>query len=310
MKAIIYRSYGGPEILEIADLPIPKIRSGTLLVRVFSTSVNPIDWKIASGNYRPFMRANFPQIPGFDIAGEVVSLSSDVEGFAPGTRVHGRLSESIANSEYVLAKSDELVRIPDDMDFATAAGLPLAGMTALQALRKGGMNLTGAHQRILILGASGGVGHFAVQIARAAGATVIGVCSKPNVSFVESLGAHQIIDYTSSNPYRDLSPCDIIFDCVGQYSNSWLKHLKYGGKYVSVVPSSALILASLNPFYRKKVIPVFLKSTAADLATLDKLAGSGKLQATVQHFTLEKLREAWQLSISGRAVGKIVIDVG
>ncbi len=307
MKAIIYKTYGGPEILQETDLPIPEVTPGTVLVRLFATSVNPIDWKIASGHYRPFMRARFPQIPGFDIAGEVVSVGMSVTGFVPGARVHARLTESVSSAQYALVEANELVLIPESMDFATAAALPLAGMTALQALRKGGIS---SGQRVLILGASGGVGHFAVQIAKAAGATVIGVCSNRNIAFVESLGADQVIDYGAPDPYLNFPLCDIIFDCVGPYSSTWLKHLKDGGRYVSVLPSPALIFASLNPFSRKKVIPVMLKSTAADLTILNDLATSGKLKATVQHFPLDQLRNAWELSISGRAVGKIVVDIG
>lgn len=310
MKAIIYRACGGPEKLEPAVLPLPEPGPGKILVRVCASSVNPVDWKIASGKYWPFLRAHFPQVPGFDIAGEVVRCGPRVGGFTPGTRVHACQTHGAAAAEYALVTPAMTVPLPANMDFATAAGLPLAGMTALQGLRDhGGLPLDAAGQRVLVIGASGGVGHLAVQIARAAGATVIGVCSDRNHALVESLGAHQVINYAAADPARNLAPCEIILDCVGQSAAIWLRHLKAGGCFVSAVPGPALLLRSLNLISRKKVRLFILKANAADLRTLDQLFSAGKLRVIVQNSPLEKIRAAWELSISGRAVGKIIIDV-
>jgi len=312
MRAIVFRSYGGSAVLEAADLPTPEPGRGQLLVRVRASSVNPIDWKVASGKFRPILRAHFPQVPGYDVAGEVVRWGPGVTGFAAGARVHARLIEGAACAEYTLARPQMITPIPAGMDFTTAAGLPLAGMTALQGLRDaGGMPLHGAKQRVLVMGASGGVGHLAVQIARAAGATVIGVCSAKNRALVQGLGAQEVIDYGAAEPYRDLAPCNIVLDCVGESPAAWLPHLVPAGRFVSIVPSPAVFLRSAWSFFSgKKVRPVFLKANEADLRILDDLASAGKLRVVVdQRFPLEELRAAWDRSIAGHAVGKIIIDV-
>ncbi|MGB8354358.1 MAG: NAD(P)-dependent alcohol dehydrogenase [Chthoniobacteraceae bacterium] len=310
MKAIIYRNYGGPEVLETVEIPTPEPGAGEILVRVRASSVNPVDWKIASGKYRPILSANFPQVPGFDMAGEVVRCGSGVSGFAEGDRVHARLADDAATAEFAVATPEVTTLMPETMNFATAAGLPLAGMTALQGLRdKGGMPLQGAHQRVLVIGASGGVGHFAVQIAHAAGARVIGVCSGRNTDLVKSLGADEVIDYGVDNPYRDLEPCDIIFDCVGQSVADWLPHLKDDGCFVSTLPSPAQMLHGLNPFSDKKAKSIILESNAADLGALDDLFTAGRVHVVMDQFPMEQMRTAWEKSIEGRTVGKIVIDI-
>lgn len=164
---------------------------------------------------------------------------------------------------------------------------------------------------MLIVGASGGVGHFAVQIARAAGATVVAVCSGRNTELVRGLGANEVLDYTRPQPYAGQAPFDIVFDCVGSDPAPFLPLLVAGGAYLSPLPTPALFFRSLfNPFSGKKVRAVMLKSTAADLAILDGLFVAGKLKVVIDsRFPLEKLAEAWERSITGRAAGKIVIDV-
>lgn len=311
MKAILYRSYGGA--LEAADLPRPSPGPGQILLRVRAASVNPVDWKIASGKLRFFQPAKLPQVPGFDVAGEVVEVGAGA-AFAPGDRVHARLSGGVgaASAEYTLAGVDVAAPMPQGMDFATAAGLPLAGMTALQGLRdRAGLPMSGARQRVLVVGASGGVGHLAVQIARAAGATVIGVCSARNAALVSELGASEVIDYQRPDPFRGLPPVDIVLDCVGGPPGPWLPLLAPGGRFASTLPGPAVFLrAMLNPLSGRKVYPVLLKSKAADLRVLDELYGAGRLRVVVAaRFPLERLAEAWQQSQGGRTAGKIIIDV-
>lgn len=314
MKAMLYRRYGGPEVLESADLPKPTPGPSEILIKVRATSINPIDWKIASGKLRLLMPAKLPQVPGFDVAGEVVEVGSAVSGFAVGARVHARLDKGIgaAAAEFTLASPAVTSVMPDNMDFASGAGLPLAGMTALQALRNlGGLSLSGSKQRVLVIGASGGVGHLAVQIARAAGATVIGICSGRNRAMVESLGAQEVIDYQQPDPYRNLQACDIILDCVGSPYREWTPYLTPSGAFVSALPGPAVILRGLcNAVTRHKVHAVMLKSNAPDLRSLDDLAAAGKLRVIVdQSFPLSALQAAWQRSISGRAAGKIIVTV-
>lgn len=314
MRAVVYRSYGGPEKLEVTDVPRPVPGPGQVLVRVAASSVNPIDWKRASGVYRLIMAATFPCVPGFDVAGEIAEVGPGVTGFAAGDKVHARIGDPRggASAEYALVGLDVLARMPAGMAPGEAAGLPLAGMTALQGLRdRAGMPLSGAREKVLVVGASGGVGHLGVQIARAAGATVTGVCSGRNAELVRSLGAHEVIDYTKPDPYRGKGPFDIVLDCVSGDPSPWLPLLGPGGRYVSSAPTGKTYLrGALNPVTGKKVHVVMLKSRAADLAILDRLVEEGKLRVVVDtHFPLADLAKAWERSLGGRAAGKIVVDV-
>lgn len=314
MRAITFRAYGGPEQLVLVDLPRPAPGPGQLLVRVLASSVNPVDWKRASGVYRLILPVKFPCVPGYDLAGEVVELGAGVRDFTVGARVHARIGESHggASAEYAVVGVDVTTPIPAGMDVGEAAGLPLAGMTALQGLRdRAGMPADAAGVRVLIVGASGGVGHLAVQIARAAGATVVGVCSGRNAALVAALGAHEVLDYTATDPYRGQAPFAIVLDCVAGEPGAWLPLLGPGGRYVSCVPNGATLLRSaFNMFTDKQVRAVMMKSRAADLAHLDRLVDAGKLRVVIdRRFKLEALAQAWERSISGRATGKIVIDV-
>ncbi|MFO0593127.1 MAG: NAD(P)-dependent alcohol dehydrogenase [Polyangiaceae bacterium] len=314
MRAIVYKEYGGPEKLESIDVPKPSPGPGQVLIRVVASSVNPVDWKMASGKYRFIMPVKRPAIPGFDVAGEVAEVGPGVSGFAVGDRVHSRINggTGAASAEYALSGIDSTAKMPDGMDFGDAAGLPLAGMTALQGLRDcAKMPVTGATQRILVIGASGGVGHLAVQIARAAGAHVVGVCSGRNVDLVTKLGAHEVVDYTKPDAYRGHAPFDIVLDCVGGSPSEHLPRVTLNGHYASCLPSpSVFFRAALNVVSGKKVTPVMLKATAEDLAFLDRLHAEGKLRLVVDsRFPLADLRGAWERSIGGRAVGKILVDV-
>jgi NADPH:quinone reductase-like Zn-dependent oxidoreductase len=315
MRAMIYRTYGGPDILEPVDIPRPSPGPGQVLVRVLASSVNPIDWKIASGKLRLLMPVKLPFVPGFDVAGDIVELGQGVTDYAVGDRVHavivtkGRVG---ACAELAVVGLDALAKAPSGMDPGEAAGLPLAGMTALQALRdKAGLPLKGASGRVLVVGASGGVGHIAVQISRAAGATVVGVCSERNLELVSSLGAHEVIDYKKPNPYHGQAPFDIVLDCVGPSPFPWLPLLRSGGRYVTPMPGPGTFLRSiLNPVTSKKAHAVLLKSTAADLSALDRLVEAGKLRVVIDsRYPLADLCSAWQHSKSGRTAGKIVIEV-
>lgn len=312
MRAVIYRAFGGPERLELADIPRPSPGAGQVLVRVLAASVNPVDWKLASGKFRLILPVHLPAVPGFDVAGDVAELGLGVLTYAVGDRVHARIATNRgtgASADYAVVGADVLARPPAGLDAGEAAALPLAGLTALQALRESG--LAGAGQRVLIAGASGGVGHLAVQIARAAGATVVGVCSGRNASLVSSLGANEVIDYTKPDPYRGQAPFDIVLDCVGGGGSPPIALLGSRGRYTGIMPGPGLILRSLlNPLSARKTRPFRLKSSGADLRALDRLVEEGKLRVVIDsRYPLADLRAAWERSMSGRAVGKIVIDV-
>ena len=316
MRAMIYRAYGGPERLELVDIPRPSPASGQVLLRVLASSVNPVDWKRASGKLRLIMPVALPAVPGFDVCGDIEELGPAVTGYANGDRVHARIATTEgtgAGADFAVVGVDVLAKVPAGMDPGEAAGLPLAGLTALQGLRdKAGLPLTGARERVLVIGASGGVGHLAVQIARAAGATVTGVCSARNAALVSSLGAHEVIDYTKRDAYRGHAPFDIVIDCVGGNGFPPTALLGREGRYVSILPGPGLFLRTLlNPVSGRKTHAMMLKSSGADLAVLDRLVDAGKLRVVIDsRYPLTDLRRAWERSMTGRVVGKIVVDVG
>ena len=313
MRAMTLDSYGLEP--KVAELPIPTPGPGQVRVRVHATSINPIDWKQGSGEVRPVLSAKFPRfVPGYDLAGEVDALGPDVTGFTVGQRVHTRLSGrgGGANAELVLAGLDVLQPMPEGMDFAQAAGLPLAGMTALQGLRDAcRLPLSGATQRVLIVGASGGVGHLAVQLARVAGAEVTGVCSAKNAELVRRLGAHHVIDYTQPDAWAGQPIFDVIYDCVGSSPGDFLPRLSAQGRFASCLPGPRLFAhAALNLVRSKKVLPVLLSPNAADLGVLDALVASPQLEVVIDsRFALAELGAAWLRSRSGRVVGKVIVEL-
>ena len=314
MRAMQLQGYGGPEALTLVDQLVPVAAPGQLLVRVHCASVNPVDWKRASGALRFIMPVTFPAVPGYDIAGEVASAGSGVSGFAPGTRVHARIPDMHGggSAEWAVVAAHATAVLPDDMSFADAAALPLAGMTALQALRDGArLPASAARQRVLVVGASGGVGHLAVQIAKAFDAWVSGVCSGRNADCVLSLGADEVLDYTRADAFAGVPAFDVVLDCVAGNPGPWLKLMQPDASYVSVIPSvGTFIWPLLHPFSRRRVQPWMLKTHGDDLRTLDALWVQRKLRVVIdQRFALADLGAAWQRSMSGRAVGKIVIEV-
>jgi len=312
MRAMSYRTYGGP--LELVDVERPTPKADQVLIRARHSSVNPIDWKMASGKLRFLIPVKLPAIPGFDVAGEVAEVGPGVTAFRVGDRVHARVlgGSGAASAEFVLAGLDVVAPVPAGMPLDVAAALPLAGMTALQGLRnEAGLPMQGAKERVLVVGASGGVGQLAVQIAKTTGATVTGVCSGRNAALVKELGADDVIDYTKSNAFEGKGPWDVVLDCVGGSPSAWTDKLVSGGRFASILPGPAVFgRAMLNPFTSRRVRAVMLKANAPDLKVLDGLYERGVLRVTIDsRFPLSKMNDAWTRSQSGRAVGKIVIDI-
>ena len=315
MRAMQLNGYGGPDRLQLVEVAELTPAPGKVLVRVHCASVNPVDWKRASGSFRLIMPVRFPAVPGYDIAGSVAAVGAGVTGFTVGMRVHTRIADMNAGAcaDYAIAGAAELVAMPDDMPYDVAAALPLAGMTALQGLRDGaGLSLDGsAHQRVIVIGASGGVGHIGVQIAKSAGAWVTGVCSTRNVERVRELGADQVLDYTRPDAFKEVAPFDVVLDCVAGDPGPWLRLMTSDARYVSVIPGPAtFVWPLLHPFSRRRVKPWMLKSNGDDLRYLDAQWSQDRLKVLIDgRYPLASLAQAWQRSISGRAVGKIVIDV-
>ena len=313
MKTMQFKAYGGPEQLVMAEVPTPQPGPGQALVEVAASAVNPIDWKLHSGLLRWVRPVRFPATPCFDFAGEVKALGPQTTGIQLGERVFGMLPMRAygAAAEYMVVDAAYVAVMPGNLSFQEAAGLPLAGMTALQALRDQGRLV--AKQRVLIVGASGGVGQYAVHIAQALGAQVTGVCSTRNIDLVRSLGADAVIDYTRNEAMSQHGPFDLIFDTVmSQAFSHWHPSLGRDGVYVSLLPQAGLILHSLTlPLYsRQRVRFTFAKPNREDLAYLGGLAQNGQLRTVIDSVhPLAELHAALQQGQTGRARGKIIVAV-
>ena len=312
MRAARYSAFGPPADLEVVEVPDPKPAAGELLVRVEAFSVNPVDWKMMTGQHPLILRPRFPAIPCFDVCGTVDALGEGVHGFAAGQRIVCRppgLAGGAA-AELIAVPASVSALAPADLPVETLAGLPLAGQTALQALRQSG-GLEG-DQPVLVIGASGGVGHLAVQIARAHGARVTGVCSEANVEFVQSLGAERVIDYRDQNDTASWGQFDTVIDCVGSASARELAACTGPTGRVSLVaPEVGQLWAIVGwPLTsRRRAAFTFLKPNAEDLGLLCDLASRGELNVTLDGVFdgLSQLPAAFERSMTGRVRGKVVV---
>ena len=323
MKAAVRRCYGSPEVVRLEDVPKPTPADNEVLVKVHAASVNPYDFHVMEGT--PYLiRAGIgfgqPQDPrfGVDFAGTVEAVGKKVTRFAPGDEVFG--GQEGAFAEYVtMSETDTLALKPDKVSFEQAASLPIAGVTALQALRDSGQLRAG--QKVLINGASGGVGTFAVQIAKSMGAEVTGVCSTRNLERVRSIGADHVIDYTREDFTRGAERYDLILDNVGTHSVLEYKRvLKPQGIYVQIgmadlgnwfayfkLPLEGKILA---PFMSQKFGMMDAHLTQEDLANLGALVESGKVTPVIdRRYQLSEAAEALRYVEKGHARGKVILTV-
>ncbi len=312
MKAVFFNKYGSADVLEVGDLEKPIINEHEILIEAHASSVNPVDWKIRSGSMKLLTGKKFPRGLGGDVAGKVVEIGGKVVGFKVGDDVYGKLSGFKGNTyaEYVIANPKDLALKPTNLNFNESASIPLAALTAYQAL----VNLGGITKdsKILINGCSGGVGHFAVQIAKAIGAHVTGVCSAKNIKLAKELGTDTSIDYTKENIVNSKIKYDIFFDAVANQSYGKIKPiLNKNGRYVSTLPSVGVVLNSITGlFSTKKGKMINVKSNLQDLQQLTKWIENGKLKPIVEKiYPLEDVIEAHRYSETGRVVGKLVISI-
>ena len=314
MKAAVIYSYGAPDVLQVADIEVPQIKPDQLLVKVYASSINPVEWKMRKGMLKLLTGSRFPIILGFDVSGEVIEVGSQVTQFKPRDLVYARLDQLTggAYAEYAAVAEKVAALKPTNITHEQAAAVPLAGMTALQALRDEGQLKVG--QKVLINGASGGVGTFAVQIAKALGAAeVTGVCGSKNLELVKSLGADSLIDYTQQDFAKDSAKYDIVFDVVGNRSLSDCKSvLQPHGIYVTTQPFPGnflqSFLTSLLPGQKYKVI--LLKSSSADLTYLKEQIEAEKIRSVIDRtYPLSEIAAAHAYSETERTVGKIVIAI-
>lgn len=321
MHAITYHRYGPPEVIEYAEIDKPAPAENQVLIRVRAASVNPYDWHFLRGTptfIRLFTGIGKPKSPrlGADVAGIVERAGPGVTRFHAGDAVFGISKGAFA--EYVSGKERELALKPDGLTFEQASAVPIAGITALQGLRDCGNVQRG--QTVLINGAAGGVGTFAVQIAKTLGAQVTGVCSTRNLGLVGSLGADHVIDYTCEDFTRSDRRYDVIFDLVGNRPVSEVRHALHpkgtfvgcggGGPDRSSWQLLAAILgrAILAPFVSQKLTGVLAKIKTADLNVLGEMMQAGKLTPVMDRsFPLFQTADAIRYVETGHARGKVTI---
>ena len=323
MKAIVQDTYGAPEVLELRDIDTPAVGDDEVLVRVRAAAVNPADWAIMGGLpyiARPVyggLRKPKNRVRGTDVAGEVEAVGTSVTRFRPGDAVFGWCTGAFA--EYASVSDDALEPTPANLTLEHAAAAPLAGFVALQALRDQGKVRAG--QKILVNGASGGIGTFAVQIAKSFGADVTGVCSTRNVDLVRSIGADHVIDYTREDFTQTGQRYDFILDNVGNHSLSDLRRaLTAAG---TLVPNSGgfdnrwfaslgRVVSALvvSPFVSQTLRPFVVSPKHADLVVLKDLMEAGKVTPVIDRtYPLSEVSQALGYVGGGHARGKVVITV-
>ncbi|MGC9505305.1 NAD(P)-dependent alcohol dehydrogenase [Baaleninema sp.] len=313
MKAVTIDRYGSPDVLQYRDIETPVPKGDRVLVKVRASSVNPVDWKIRRGDLALLSGFDFPLRLGADVAGVVEAVGDSVSLFQPGDEVFGFANPVNGGSyaEFVALPESQLALKPRNIGFEAAAAAPLAGLTAMQSL----LDLGGLRPglSVLVNGASGGVGSFAVQIAKAFSATVTGVCSGANVDLVRHLGSDRVLDYTREDFTRQSDRYDIVFDAVGKSTFSDCSRvLNPEGVYVSTLPSPELLAAIAQTFFfpGQKAKIVLAQRKHKDLKALAELIEAEKVKPQIDRtYPLSDIIEAHRYSETGRAKGKIVLTV-
>ena len=311
MKAAVTEAFGGIDRVVVRDVPKPAPGPGEVLVRVRAASMNPLDCKLREGTFRLVFRVKPPFVLGFDVAGEVEAVGPGVSRLRPGDAVFGELARPGAHAEYAVAGEDLLLPKPGRLSFEEAAAIPAAAMSALQALRDEAGLRSGQH--VLVNGAGGGVGTFAVQIAKAWGARVTGVASARNQDLLRDLGADECLDYAKDDFARREAAFDVVFDVVPNRSFPECRPaLAPGGTYVTALPGPGpylwRALTMLPLFGGRRCRALMLRPKRSDLEELARLAEAGKLRPIVGDvFPLDAIREAHARMQSGHARGKIVV---
>lgn len=319
MRAIVYRDFGTPDVLKVEEVVKPVPTDDEVLVAVRAAAVNTFDWYMVRGKpafFRLLLGSGRKPL-GVDLAGEVEAVGRSVTRFKPGDRVFGTGRDKMrakrgSFAEYVSAPERALAIMPRNATFAQAAAVPVVGLTALQGLRDRGRLERG--QKVLINGASGGIGTFAVQIAKAFGAHVTGVCSTRNVDMVRRIGADHVIDYTRENFTAGVKRYDVILDIVSNQSWSACRRvLTPGGKYIPVggPPSRGISLMLLEPFTRGKLVTFVARANADDLNVIREMIEAGAVTPVIDRtYKLEETADAVRYVAAGHTRGKVIIAIG
>ncbi|XP_028801606.1 chloroplast envelope quinone oxidoreductase homolog [Neltuma alba] len=323
MQAIQYDSYGGgPAGLKHVEIPVPTPNQNEVLLKVEATSLNPVDWKIQKGMLRPLLPRKFPYIPGTDIAGEVVEVGPQVKDVKVGDKVVAKISHDRGGglAEFAVATANLTALRPSEVSAAEAAALPVAGLTAHQALTEiAGVKLdgTGEQKNILVTAASGGVGHYAVQLAKLGNTFVTATCGARNFDFVKGLGADEVLDYKTPEGAALKSPSGRKYDAVihcttGIPWSTFDPQLSDNGKVIDFTPglsSMATFALKKLTFSRKQLIPFLVTAKKENLSFLVQLVKDGRLKTVIDsRFPLSKAEDAWAKSIDGHATGKIIVE--
>jgi NADPH:quinone reductase-like Zn-dependent oxidoreductase len=319
MKAIVYHNYGSPDVLELAEIEKPTPKDDEVLIKVHATSVNAMDYRFLTGTpYLARIMAGLlkpkHKVLGLDVAGRVEAVGANFKQYQPGDEVFGLSFNHGAFAEYMCVPEAHIVVVlkPASMSFEEAASVPFSALTAQSCLRDLGQIQPG--QRVLINGASGAVGTFAVQIAKSFGAEVTGVCSTRNLDMVRSIGADQVIDYTQEDFTQSEGRYDLIFDAVRKRSFSDCKRaLSSQGIYVTTGASPALLLQQqwVSMTGSQKMVPMAIaRPGKRDLQDLKELLEAGKMKPVIDRsYTLSEVPEALRYYGKGHARGKVVITV-
>jgi len=313
MRAVIINAYGGFDVLKVAERPVPEAGAGQVLVAVDYAAANPKDTFVRKGRFKVVTGRDFPIALGSDFAGHVVAVGDGITHVTAGDAVYGMINgwRGGAHADYVRVSAAEVAPAPQSIPLDEAAAIPLASMTALQSLRDCANIQAG--NTVVINGASGGVGTFAVQIARNYGAQITAICSERNADMVRDLGADTVIDYTQQDVTEAMPTADIIFDVFGNLSFGKVsQRLKRGGVYVTTVPNprNYFDMARTRFFGSKRAYVVVVESTIRDLELLAQWVDAGKLRPVIDaHYPLEDIVAAHKHLQTKRTRGKIIIDI-
>jgi NADPH:quinone reductase-like Zn-dependent oxidoreductase len=325
MRAIVARGHGGPKVLRTEEVERPEARGKKVLIEVRAAGVNPVDWRIRRGELRPLSFLLPHRVPGRDVAGVVVELGDEVRGFEVGGRVFAMLDGASGGgyAEYAVAGEGAVAPMPENLSFEQAAGVPLAALTAVQAIRDALREVTRnaphacdtgqlERRRVLINGASGGVGTFAVQFAKISGAEVTAVCGAESAALARELGAAHVVDYKEEDFAWHQERYDVIFDVVGNRSFGACKRaLRPAGVYVTTEPGPRNFLSQVATIpAHKKCRVVLVKPSGEDLSLLKQLFEAGRLRVVLDSvYPLEEAAGAHAHGETGHTRGKIVLRV-
>ena len=311
MKAAVIDQYGPAQVLHVAEVPRPEPDTHEVLIRVYAACVNPFETHQRSGEMKAMMSGDFPKILGADVAGVVEAVGLLVSDFQPGDRVVATLGMSGgAYAQYAVTKDTNLVKLPAAISFEQAAAMPVAAGTALQAMRdKGHLR---PRDRVLINGAAGGVGHYAVQLAKILGATVTAVCGPDAVTMVKELGADRVINYTDTDFTKEAETYDLVFDAVAKSSfEACQSILTKTGTYVTTKPSPKGVFEQVKTLFADQTATFILFNfTQTDMNWMLKYATEGRLKSVIEHtYRLDELAQAHAASEAGHVKGKLVVTV-